>query len=64
MQSESDEVDRGRGRRLAQFLLHKNLAECVMLHKSIQPLHEKEIVRFVQLSGLFGKMLTKVILDF
>lgn len=29
MQAESDEVDRGRGRRLAESLLHTDLAECV-----------------------------------
>lgn len=30
---ESDEVVRGRGRRLVPFLLHKDLAGCVMQHK-------------------------------
>lgn len=64
MQSESDDVDRERGRRLVQFPFHKDLAERVILTKSIQSLHEQGIVRFVQFLDLFGKMLTKVILDF
>lgn len=32
-QSESDEVVRGRGRRLVRFVLHKDLAGCVVQQK-------------------------------
>jgi len=59
--SESDEVARGRGRRLAALVLHKDLAGCVVQHKINTDLHEKVIAGFVQFSGLFGKILTKVI---